>query len=244
MSDEYNRSFLIYRLSKGLSKSPRISDRSDAYLSGYLYSLNRLDNALPNCSITSRLCGEACIPRYKKCRIGNTELEKIISGHEDQIRHLPKEEARIIDPDTGDLVFRKGGDEVSVYFSNDEITKVRGKIVTHNHPNLGWPKSDPRSQGLGFSYADLDFAASVGVKEIRAVGANYNYSFSSGDKRWDRNRLSKTYKKHYNQQYNQAMWMVMTGQTSAAQADFDFHHKVAESTAKELGYRYSRERVG
>lgn len=78
-----------------------------------------------------------------------------------------KYETSIAFDDDGTEIFRKDGNSGSVDFTNEEILRMRGKTVTHNHPN-----DSP------FSAKDLRFFAFNRLKEIRAVGKDYTYTIS------------------------------------------------------------------
>ncbi len=61
----------------------------------------------------------------------------------------------------GGIVFRQKGNENSVKFSKKQVAKMKGRVVTHNHP-----------KGSSFSPADMKLALKGELKEIRAIGKN------------------------------------------------------------------------
>lgn len=120
-------------------------------------------------------------------------------------------------------------------------------MFTHNHPDLGWDKSDPRSRGLGFSKDDLQVASVAQVSEMRAVSKGYNHSLKPPKAGWNQqywnDSLAPTYDKHYQNVYKDSVKNIIFGKTSAAQAEANFHHEVMNRTAKELRLSYRRERL-
>src|SRR4051812_20180747 len=71
------------------------------------------------------------------------------------------EEAYVFCPD-GSLLYHKRatpGQELVVTFEPSEVVRMRGCVLTHNHPN-----------GSAFSDPDLRFAYGNGLAEIRVVG--------------------------------------------------------------------------
>lgn len=67
----------------------------------------------------------------------------------------------------GKLVLMKDGEASSVGFSVEELQKLRGAILTHNHP-----------ASSSFSGADIALSVRWQLKEIRAVGQAFDYSMS------------------------------------------------------------------
>lgn len=124
---------------------------------------------------------------------------------------------------------------------------MKGAIVTHNHPNLGWGKNDARSKGLSFSSADIQVAAIAQVKEMRAVSHGYRHSLKPPPSGWnDRfwsDKVEPTYKKYKGEVYRDFGGKVITGRMPSDQAEGDYHHEVIKRTAKELGMIYKREEI-
>ena len=70
------------------------------------------------------------------------------------------------------------GTKTFVSFTEPELSTLRGKIFTHNHPS-----------GSSFSASDLNLASTLKLKEIRAFGTRKNgdqwlYRLSPGAKGW------------------------------------------------------------
>lgn len=66
----------------------------------------------------------------------------------------------------GNQLFQKQGTEHNVEFSDDELTKLKGATLTHNHPNNSF-----------FSGEDLSVATEYELGEIRACTEQAIYSF-------------------------------------------------------------------
>lgn len=218
-----------------------------ARLKGRMEARNDFQNNLVlKCQKSNYQCGNACIPRNKKCRLSEEQLEKIVHKIEDQIKDLPTERGLVIAPD-GRIIVHKQGDQTSVYFNWMEINAMKGAIVTHNHPNLGWSENDARSKGLSFSSADLRLAAMGEVKEMRAVSHGYRHSLkpplSGWNERFWQEKIEPTYNKHEKEVYREIGAKVISGQISVDKADVAYHHEVIRRTSEELGMIYKREEI-
>jgi hypothetical protein len=221
-----------------------------ARLKGRIEARADFQKLILKCKKSSHQCGDACIPRTKKCRLSEKQLEKIVQRHEDQIKDLPTERVLIID-DKGRVILSKGGDRTSVEFSWEEERKAKGAIVTHNHPNLGFSRDDARSKGFSFSDADLEFAVWSEVKELRAVSSGYRHSLKPPKDGWDKNlywdqiwyKVSESQKKHKKEVYDEFAKKIITGQMKIDVAERDYHHEVIKRTAKDTGMIYKREEI-
>jgi hypothetical protein len=93
------------------------------------------------------------------------EIERQIMLMENERLRYKKdvEQANVYDR-SGKLVMVKNGTYNNVFFTDDEVPKLRGTIVTHNHP-----VPSP------FSSDDVVMAFRWGLSEIRAVTENYLY---------------------------------------------------------------------
>jgi hypothetical protein len=96
------------------------------------------------------------------------ELEAIVRKAEKEIQENAFETAIMYD-EYGNEVFRKAGEATQVRFTEDEARMAFDKIFTHNHPSgLKYPRNSFGAIGNAFSEADLMFAATHNVREIRA----------------------------------------------------------------------------
>ena len=67
-------------------------------------------------------------------------------------------ETAVIYDRKGKFLFQKRGSENEVIFSRAESSRLRGSIITHNHPS-----------GASFSFADIDLLKRSGAQEVRAA---------------------------------------------------------------------------
>jgi 2'-5' RNA ligase len=78
--------------------------------------------------------------------------------NEREIIALEHEEARVIHPETGDLVIEKKGTKDMVRFTNLEVAKMAQMLLMHNHPS-----------GKTFSIEDIVFAIDANIVEMYAI---------------------------------------------------------------------------
>jgi hypothetical protein len=98
-----------------------------------------------------------------------------ILAFEESIRNKPYEIAAVFTTD-GRLVFMAGyGRRRMTGFTDAQIARMRGRILTHNHPDL---LTNP------FSLHDVRIAAEAGVAELRVAGESNTYSLSPGEDGW------------------------------------------------------------
>lgn len=96
-------------------------------------------------------------------------------------KDLDHEVATVVDPHTGKAVFSKDGDATGVHFNSSELWEIKGRIVTHNHPDE-----------VIFSPADV--AVSYHVKAIRATNPSGKvYELAEMNNR----QAVQDYNKHY-----------------------------------------------
>lgn len=184
----------------------------------------------------SSLVGAGYLPAQQKA------LEKI----EGEIRNLPAERVVSVD-DRGNTVFAADGGKTSVFIPNDALEKMKGTVITHNHPNLGWRDKDPRSKGFSFSSADIGTAAIVEAKEIRAVSKGYDHSLKPPKSGWNEEFYNKKVVPSYQKHYRDLSWSystrVMFGRISQSQAEVDFFHELNTRVAGDTGMIYQRKEI-
>jgi len=258
-----------------LGAAPRTGAASSSYLAGFRVDAK---GGKRNCtSPTAYSCGASCISRNKQCRIrdikvrqasavmvsearlvdrqikeqgiSQKELDAIVTAEEEKIRDLKHERIVVIDPKSGRVPLRKDGDERYVTVSHGEGQAMRGKIVTHNHPNVygGKPGSELH-KGLSFSDADVNLACVVDAAEVRAVSTGgYTHSIKPPPGGWNREfyyrKVEPSYKQNSEIVYRDLAKEINQGNTSAEDAEVDFHHRVWTRTAKDTGMTYSRTEV-
>jgi hypothetical protein len=208
------------------------------------------------CGPSNHLCGSVCVSKKKKCKSSTlsnpTEAafskgRKALLEANDQIRSLPKERAIAINPTTGEILFSHDGQKTYIKIPEKDIPKLKGSILTHNHPNLGWSDEDPRSKGFGFSDMDFRAAAYHQVAEIHAVTSGFDHTLlppkSGWSPKWLWEKGWPVYRKHYKRVYKEFTDKVASGRMDARLADREICHVIMERSAKELGMNYSRKEV-
>ena len=192
------------------------------------------------CSRISKQCGMACIPKSRNCRLNSDDIERVVSSYEKSIANASVENAVVVNPDNGNIIFSAKGNENSITFSPAQARAMKGAIFSHNHPNLGYGKDDPRSKGFSFSESDLQTAFYTGVKEMRACCSGYQHSITGNWSKelWDRKGQSE-YQKAYSKQYSRSLRKAFLG-GDIRQLEADFHHQVSQAFAKNMGLKYKR----
>ena len=218
-----------------------------ARLKGRIEARADFQKQVLKCKNSNYQCGDICIPRRKKCNLSKAQIEKKIHEAENKIKDLPIEYGVVLDSQ-GNIVYSKQGEQTSVHFEPEESMKMKGMILTHNHPNVyGFPESDIRSKGCGFSINDLEFASHWQLKEIRAVSNGYRHSLQPPPTGWSPSfreyRLKPTYEKYENQVQSEFRQKLFFGSMSREEAYVNYHHEIAKRTAKELKMIYKREEI-
>ena len=185
-------------------------------------------------------CGLSFISPDKTCRVG-------LGNFEDEIRHDKQQEHVAIWDKDGKLIDRQQGVATSVDFSDDVAKKMRGGVLSHNHPT-----------GRTFSRGDLEVAANYGLHEMRIVTPDHTYSITIPKtvKGWDltedgkgpSSALDEGFKPTPGQLYNEAQWRseeqathnMIRNSWSFAKASEDAKEKTVENFAKEAGWKYSK----
>lgn len=97
--------------------------------------------------------------------------EKVLSGRQ--------RETAVIYDSKGKVLFQKRGSENEVRFTIAEFMRLKGSIITHNHPS-----------GASFSYTDIKLLRRSRAQEIRAATESGVY-YMRQPARWD-SRISST----------------------------------------------------
>lgn len=98
--------------------------------------------------------------------------EEQLREAEEQIKDAPVEIAIVFGE--GGYLFAKEGSEMAVSFNERELSALRGKIVTHNHPS-----------GSPVSIADVLFAAAHDLVQIRTVAKTMIYVIRRPQGNWN-----------------------------------------------------------
>ena len=111
-------------------------------------------------------------------------LEETLRAKEEEIRYQKHESAFVYDLQ-GRLLLSKEGEQYEVSFTPEELTLMRGNVLTHNHPRgLEYPDSDPRSFGNSFSDDDIFLASVYELAEIRVVTPKQRFSMKPPERGW------------------------------------------------------------
>lgn len=216
----------------------------------------RLDRKAVRCGPSSRQCGNACVPRTKKCRTtaamsrpmtseASMQAQATIAREEAKIRNQPIEHGIIIDPVTGEKLAHRTGTATTVSFPPQEMGYLKGRIITHNHPNFGkWKEPDPRAQGFSFSDTDIRTACYYEVKEVRAVSKGYTHSMQPPKGGWNKDyydrQVAPAYNRNSQKVYNEMVNDIYAGKITPEQAEVEYHNEVWKRTARDTGMTYTR----
>lgn len=142
----------------------------------------------PNCRCTIIPCfDEKLIAEYERDEISLSDstdkwardAQKELLKSEKTLCERNKETMEVYGPD-GEYKFSKRGDANSVGVSVLDIPKLRGAVVTHNHPSGG-----------SFSYGDIKFLKRMPVSEIRVSTVDGVY-YIRKPRRWPKEISSTT----------------------------------------------------
>lgn len=97
---------------------------------------------------------------------------KKMKAFEESIAANKKESAAVFDKE-GKELFRTSGKETEVTFTDAQLSRMKGAVVTHNHPDVVGGKKFP--DGGSFSESDLQLINRTGASEVRAITKNYIY---------------------------------------------------------------------
>ncbi len=168
-------------------------------------------------------------------------VENIIRAKEDEIRLQEYESAYVYDTD-GNLLFGKEGDKAEVNFTTEELSLMRGAIVTHNHPS-GWnyPNSDIRSFGNSFSPEDIRLASCYDLAEIRAVTPKLRFTMKPSQDGWSQIYWEEVLIPLLNETIATVHHNLFMNSASEEEATYRFWHEVWRRVARRAGLIYTRE---
>ncbi len=169
---------------------------------------------------------------------GLRTLATNLRAAEDRIAGLPTEEAHAFAPDgrellsrTGEAVREEGLRGQGTYFKPDELARMRGAVVTHNHP-----------MGNTLSRADVAMAMKHDFAQIRAVTPDRVYVLSvpkTGWGRWDGPQGASATWDYIHARLVPA-WRdeVLSGRMSQAEAERNVTEGILRTFADTTGLRY------
>lgn len=160
------------------------------------------ENILPSSAKTSKeILREKTLvsPQSKKqgSELFAEEKHKALLQHE-QILNGNRYETAVIYDEAGEVLFKKKGNADSVTFTKNELLRMKGKIVTHNHPN-----------NSVLSTADIDILRKTKAAEMRASTTfgtyviNYPSKWSSEISSYE--KIDKAYNKYLDEAYSKAL---------------------------------------
>lgn len=155
----------------------------------------------------------------------------VIRAAESEIWLQPYEEMNVFTT-SGDLIFRKAGTKNEVTFTLNQAEKMRGGILTHNHP-----------QGSSLSPTDVELASTMGMAEIRAVAGPYRvFSMRPPPGGWNEQYTLNVLRPAWNRHNEQVRVRVQAGIDNGSigiMRAMDAHwHTVWLNVSKELGLDY------
>ena len=177
---------------------------------------------------------------YKKSVKINTsnwesDAKERLSKDENSIRSLNEEKALIYDS-SGRNVFKKDGSAHDVSFTEDEIKRMRGCVLTHNHPG-----------GASLSAADINMLRSSKLSEIRAVGRDGVYRMIQPDK-WKEeissaSQIADEYNKIVDELQSSMEKWALDNLDKITEKDYQiiYQNKVVTEFAKRFGLKYEME---
>lgn len=165
---------------------------------------------------------------------------------ENSIKNNNFETLIAIDPKTGKVVMNKPGDKYAVAISYDEFQKLKGTIVTHNHPATELEDGNKIARDVSFSGPDIATAMVAGLSEIRVVTGNSRYSMKQPEKGWNyyfyRYKWSFAYYKNSFILGRKYADKVRNTKPSKEQEKYytAYFHEVMRDTAKQLDIPYKK----
>ena len=157
-------------------------------------------------------------------------------------------ETGIVLDDQGNTIIAHKGSTDFVQFTPDDIDRMRGATLIHNHPS-GWllPDGDPEHRSSGFSPDDIGLAVTADLAEIQAVTPTRIFSLRPGPKGWPSpasvtwayREAERTIRERFQKRIIGG-WKPW-GDTEALRtkwANSEHHDAVARMVAKKFGWQY------
>lgn len=174
----------------------------------------------------------------------NVTLKNRLKSVENDIRLLDDHEDMVALDVNGKVITRISGKETSVLIPGDVVPRLRGSVMTHNHPTWRYSPDDPRVEGRSFSLPDVTAAHALQLKEIRAVAPGRTYSLKPGEKGWGNYKfqIQPTYTKNAVLTHFELSKRVRKREITPEQAEAEFQGLIIQKTAKDLGWIYTEEK--
>ena len=133
-------------------------------------------------------------------------------------------------------MLKKDGSAHDVSFTKDEIKRMRGCVLTHNHPG-----------GASLSAADINMLRSSKLSEIRAVGRDGVYRMIQPDK-WKEeissaSQIADEYNKIVDELQSSMEKWALDNLDKITEKDYQiiYQNKVVTEFAKRFGLKYEME---
>ncbi len=169
---------------------------------------------------------------------GHKNLKTALQDAENMIKSRKTEKAYVFDLQ-GNEVLSKSGGKSNVGFTRAELDKMKGCVLTHNHPS-----------GSSFSRADVKFCILYELKEIRAVTTENIFRFSIDKATAESSGLSAwslVENKYYEKEKEIISYFddkISKGELTAESARRQYHHKIWHKVNEEIAWiNYRREKL-
>lgn len=176
------------------------------------------------------------------------KLEMYLRGKEREIAGAEPGSAEwaVVLDRNGDEIFRQRGDQRQVEFTDDQLDKMRGQILTHVHPPSPPLHDQPPSTDDALLLAD------AGLQELRVVTEKYHFKLESPEPEKAKG-LVVGWKDSFRHQRTQTRRSLQNrvdqGKLSQEEADAEWQasepedqHKAWQDTARQFGFSYQRSR--
>jgi hypothetical protein len=150
----------------------------------------------------------------------------------DEIRSDSKESYLLIDPKTGNVVYRQTGDEMSTGIIPEHVLNQAGENITmHNHPS-----------DISFSAGDLNMIAKYPPQKdvIVTPGATYILAPKDGNNWPSTREFGRAYSELSGKVANRFPNFSQHGTPDGSQVWTDYTHALMQEISKELNLNYER----
>lgn len=186
-------------------------------------------------------------PAVPAKKAGGGDPKTVIAEKEEAIRQQPIENAVVVDAKTGEVLLEKQGGEDYVAFTEEELAKMRGQTLTHNHPSFVHPQFseyDEVVRGSSFSPEDIQLATYNELAEIRAVGLGYTHSMKPPQDGWNQQfwdeKVVPSIDKHIGAVYLEQLAKIRRQQASPGDMSYQIFHELWTRVSQETGMTYTR----
>jgi hypothetical protein len=165
--------------------------------------------------------------------MGNDPLQAKLAEVEAEIRSLEIEWLVALRSD-GTKAHRKSGSHDNVQLSQADVARIRGCVVTHNHPG-----------GKSFSEEDIALACGAELLEIRAVTQWWTFRMRPPPGGWNGDTWTKTLEPMFAYAYmttkDEIERQVGRGGMEDLDPDWEFWSELWKQVAGQSGLEYDEE---